>query len=209
MSAAFAHAQVDTIPSTPDTVAPAAIVQDTVPTKTKKDRKPYDKFKIYGGLNAARIGVNPDQYTDQGDLGFLLGVSYQRGRFFYWEIGAGWNTTRVKLGSPGMASENTLPLHGIDIPVSFGINILSPVDRIIGVRVFVGGTPSFLLDVGDNDLGIDKNSTESFAFSAHGGVGLNITFFYIEAIYKYGFTDVLSGTDSTIDQFHVLLGFRF
>ena len=209
-SAQHTICQTDTLQQAPlDTIVSSAPPQDTVTEKTKKDRKPYDKFKVYGGLTASSIGVNADQYSTQEDLGFALGLSYQRGRFFYWEAGAAWNTTRVKLGNPGTSSDEVLSLHNIDIPLSLGINILSPVDRILGVRVFVGGTPSFLIDVGENDLGIDKNEVNSFRFSAHGGVGVNIIFFYVEAIYKYGLTDVLSTGDSTVDQFQVLLGFRF
>ena len=216
------YSQVDTIPPAPvDTTqqmvpdsAVAAATSDTVPPATSeaKQHKKYDKFKVCAGLSVGDMNTDTRSYSATAGYGYLLGFSYQRGRFFYWEVGADFNATRFELTdvkTPGNESTGTFDLKSIDLPVSVGINILSPLDRIVGLRAFVGATPSFMIDVGDNDLGISKDNVNSFNPYAHIGLGVNITFLYVEAIYKVGFNDLLADDQSKPRQFQARLGFRF
>ena len=91
--AVITNAQVDTLQSVPadtsevvpevhDTIPPAPL-QDTIPeTKTKKDRKPYDKFKIGAGVSVGKVDA-VQSYSSEDRLGYVFSFAYQRGRFFY------------------------------------------------------------------------------------------------------------------------------
>lgn len=200
-------AQVDTIPSPP--VDSAQVVTDTIPeqAKQKKERKKRDHFKIAAGVNFGSVDVSENGVEGTGGIGYLFGASYQRGRFFYWELGAQYNRLGITLTDG--TTDNSFGIGSIDIPVSVGINILSATDRILGLRAFIGATPSIPFSVGDNDAGIESDDLNSFVAYAHGGVGVDIAFFYIEAIYKAGLGDMFEDIDSRPSQLQVLVGFRF
>ncbi len=201
------NSQVDTIPA--PSIDTMQVTTDTIPeqTKQKKERKKRDRFKVGAGVNFGALDVSENGLEGSGGIGFLLGASYQRGRFFYWELGAQYNLLGVTLDQQG--NETSFGIGGVDIPASVGINILSATDRILGLRVFVGATPSFPFSVGDNDAGIESDHLNSFVAYGHGGVGVDIAFFYVEAIYKAGLGDMLKDIDSRPSQLQVLVGFRF
>ena len=209
LSIAFASGQTDTISTTPiDTTA--QVVADTVPTETsdKKERKKRDRFKVMAGVNLGTLDLADNSSLEgSGGVGLLLGASYQRGRFFYWELGAQYNRLGVTVSD--QTNESSFSIGSIDIPISVGINILSATDRILGLRAFVGATPSILLDISDNDVGVNDDDLNSFVAYGHGGIGLDVAFIYLEAVYKYGLGDALDSEDSRPSQFQVILGFRF
>ena len=115
----------------------------------------------------------------------------------------------LKLRLGVTVDESSFGIGSIDIPASVGINILSATDRILGLRAFIGATPSILLNVGDNDAGIDDDQLNAFVAYGHGGIGVDIAFIYIEAIYKFGLGDAFDSIDSTPRQAQIVLGFRF
>ena len=203
-------AQTDTTQET--TIA----VQDTVPPpvaeEPKKEKKKRDRFKVHGGITLSSLSVNTAEYESSSGLGYVLGASYERGRFFYWEIGAQLNNSVYTLIDKELPENNEfdLKVNQVGIPIRGGINVLSAVDRIVGLQFFVGAVPSFMIGVGDNDFGFDKNDIKSFNFNGQAGVAVNIAFFYIEANYNIGFGDIFeNGMKSGPSQLQALLGFRF
>lgn len=198
----------DTVPIATDTL-PAPPVQDTVAAaKTKKDRKPYDKFKIGAGISTGKVDA-VQTYSSDDKLGYLFSFAYQRGRFFYWEAGVEYTSTRIELTEEASGTLDEFSVSSIDIPLSVGINLLSAVDRVIGLRAFAGATPAVVIGVGENDLDIGRGDTNSFNAYVHAGVGVNVIFFYLDAVYKYGVTDFFEEFSSQPRQFQVKLGFRF
>ena len=91
-----------------------------------------------------------------------------------------------ELSNPG-AGRNYFSVGVLDIPVNLGLNFTSFADRIVGVRIFAGVVPAFRLSVGDNDLGISKENTNSFNFHGQAGFGVDVAFLFIEAGFNYGF----------------------
>jgi hypothetical protein len=159
-------------------------LQDTTiqeePKKEKKESKRKDSFKIFGGGTINALNVSSDMYESSEDAGFMLGVSYKRGKFFYYEFGARYNQYGYKL------------------------------TRIVGVRIFAGLVPAFRLSVGDNELGITKESTNTFNLHGQAGVGVDVAFLFIEAGFNYGFGDLLKNdVQSNPVQVFINLGFRF
>ena len=205
--------------SVQDTIIQDTSVQDLASQdksqKERKEKKRKDSFKVYGGATFSDLGVSPDLYESTGQFGYNLGVSYKRSKFLYYEFGARYCRSVYQLTSliiPGepIDGEGTFSMSTVDIPINGGINLTSFVDRILGVRIFIGIVPAFRIGVKDNSLGITKNTTNTFIFSGQGGVGLDVAFIFLEAGFNYGFIDLLNNDmQSTPRQIYVNLGFRF
>ena len=204
----------DTIPQEPAILDPIpqepAIVEE--PKKEKKESKRKDSFKIYGGGTYNALNVSSDMYESGEQAGYMLGFSYKRGKFFYYEFGLRYNRYGYEL-TDLLNSENESDyfyMGTMDIPMNIGINFTSFVDRIVGVRIFAGAIPAFRLNVGDNDLGITKGSTNTFNFHGQAGLGVDVLFIFLETGFNYGFGDLLKDDiQSNPVQFFINLGFRF
>ncbi len=191
-------------------------IEEVDSKKQKKDRKRRDEFKITAGLNVSEMSISSDKYESVIAPGFLLGASYKRGRFFYWELGARYNNPVYNLrdlsvpADPSTILDGVFSVRSIDVPITLGINFLSITSRIIGLRAFVGVIPTFALGVGGNDIGIEKGDINSFMMFGHGGIGVDATFLFLEAGLNYGFTDVfVNDVQSKPYQIFLNLGFRF
>lgn len=185
-------------------------------SQQKKDKKRKDEFKVYAGVNFNEINISSEQFSTIMGVGWLLGASYKRGKFFYWELGARYNNPVYNLDDATKPADSIQLLDGIfsvkaiDIPISFGINFLSVTSRIVGLRIFVSAVPSFAIGVGGNDLNISMDNINAFNFYGQAGVGVDVTFLFIEIGANYGFQD-LSKNYSTSNpyQIYISLGFRF
>ena len=130
--------------------------QDEV-AKQKKDKKRKDEFKVYAGVNFNNLNISSEKFNTTTGVGWLLGATHKRGKFFYWEIGARFNNPVYNLDDASKPVDSTSLVDGIfsvknvDIPVTFGINVPTFVSRIVGLRVFVSAVPSFALGIGGVD----------------------------------------------------------
>ena len=185
-------------------------------TKQKKDKKRKDEFKVYAGVNFNKINISSEKFNTTMGVGWLMGASYKRGKFFYWELGARYNNPVYNLDDATIPVDSAQLLDGIfsvkaiDIPITVGINFLSVTSRIVGLRIFVSAVPSFAIGVGGNDLNISMDNINAFNFYGQAGVGVDVTFLFIEVGANYGFQD-LSKDYSTSNpyQLYINLGFRF
>jgi hypothetical protein len=189
---------------------PSDPVSDSVVTEpAKKSHDRTSDVKIYAGLTVSQIIESSSTYESGYSTGFNLGVSYRQGRFAYWEIGARYNGSVVLLSKPNETIEETLGIRQVEIPISGGLNLLSPVRRVLGLRLFMGISPGLVISIADNSLDLAKDDFNSFQFSGHAGVGVDIAFLFVEAGIDYGFTDVLVNENSNMTQIFINLGFRF
>jgi len=184
--------------------------------KQKKDKKRKDEFKVFAGINFSNLNISSEQYEPTMGIGWALGASYKRGKFFYWELGALYNNPVYNLTDATIPKDSSSYLDGvfsvrrIDIPVSFGINLLSLTSRVVGLRAFVSAVPSFAIGVGGNDLNISMDNINTFNFYGQLGAGVDITFIYIELGFNYGFNDLFENySQSNPYQAYINLGFRF
>ncbi len=190
-------------------------VQNTE-TKQKKDRKRRDEFKVFAGLSVNEISIASDKYESVFAPGFILGATYKRGRFFYWELGARYNNPVYNLhdlsssSDPSTILDGAFSIRSVDVPITLGINVLSITSRIVGLRFFVSAVPTFALGVGSNDINITKDNINSFMMYGQGGIGVDAAFLFLEAGLNYGFTDLLKNDiQSKPYQIFLNLGFRF
>jgi len=197
-------AQTDTISGQEDKVQEPLVEEG----KKKKQFKRVSDFKFYGGISASKIAVSDINFESAYSTGFLLGVSYRKGRFGYWEIGANYNNSVITLEGENILEDN-FQIRQLEMPLSAGVNLLSATRRVLGVRLFGGVVPGYVVSTTDNPFNIDEDDFNRFQFSGRAGVGVDVLFFFIEAGYQYGFTDVLENQSSNLNQFDFRLGFRF
>ena len=188
----------------------AAVQDETL--EAKKERKARSSFKLSAGANINNLSLDSGNGLESTTVvGYNLGISYKRGRFFYYEIGARFNHRPYSVAESSDGMETSFSVSAIDIPLTGGINITSFADRLIGVRVFVSAVPSFTIGEDVDELGSEKNEVNSFMFYGQGGVGIDIAFFFIEVGFNYGFSDIINveNTKTIPSQGFVNLGFRF
>lgn len=205
----MAVSQVDTTAS----VKVDSATKMTEPTTTaEKKKKKSSGFTAYGAATFNQMNMSANSYTSTTTPGWALGLSFRKGNFFYWQVGARYNNAIYEINVPGQAvtTNNTVSVTDIDIPINVGINLLSITERFLGLRVFVGAVPAFLINVGSSDYNnFTKSNANSFTAYGQGGVGIDILFLSIDAGYNYGFNDVFTNTASKPGQVFVNLGFRF
>lgn len=182
---------------------------DSIPDteKIKNEKKKSDSFKVLVGGTANSISVSSNQYEASGNVGYIIGAKYKRGKFFYWELGARYNA--VSYSFTDVSTKDNLRINSIDFPINVGVNLLSVTSRLVGLRFYLGAVPTFTTKVLDNRLNITKDDINSFRMYGQAGLGIDVAFFFLETGVNYGFTDVLSEIDSNSTQLFVNLGFRF
>lgn len=202
----IAVSQVDTTATVTTTVKP-----DTATTKEPK--KKSSGFIFYGGVTFNSMNTAP-QYETNSNVGWALGAAYRRGKFFYWQVGARYNSAiygvRDTTGQT-LSESNSITVNDIDIPINVGLNLLSVTGKILGLRVYLGAVPAFLTSVNNNTnaSNLTKANANSFNFYGQVGVGVDVLFLSVDAGYNAGFTDVFKNTESKPGQVFVNLGFRF
>ncbi len=207
-SSKIAVAQVDTT---------AAVVVDTAakmpePTQTTEKKKKFSGFIAYGAATFNQMSMASGDYSSVATPGWALGLAFRKGNFFYWQVGARYNNAIYEINVPGQTPtiNNTVSVSDIDIPINVGINLLSVTQKFLGLRVFLGAVPSFLVNVGTSDYNnFTKSNANTFNFYGQGGIGVDVLFLAIDAGYNYGFSDVFKNDQSKPGQVFVNLGFRF
>jgi|GEM_PF-2994553 len=185
-------------------------VQDTIieTTKTKKPHKRVSDFRIYAGVSTSKILLSNSSYESAYAAGYNLGFSYRKGRFAYWEMGLNFNNSAVTLDQISILEES-MQIRQLEVPLSIGINALSLTRRVLGVRLFGGVVPGYVVGIEENPFDLVTDDFNRFQLSGRVGVGVDVLFLFIEGGYQYGFTDLLKDQDSNLSQLDVKLGFRF
>ena len=186
------------------------IVQDTIAEKSqeKKTYKRISDFKIYGGLTASQVLLSNSTYESAYSAGFIAGFSYKRGRFGYWEAGLNYNGSVIALDDVS-SPEQTMYIRQVELPLSVGLNLLAETRRVLGLRIYGGVVPGYVINVEDNPFGLSKGDFNLFQVGGRIGVGVDVFFLFVEGGYQYGLMDLLNDQDSNLSQLFVLLGFRF
>jgi len=199
------------IAQTDTTTVDSKAVQDTIieATKTKKQHKRVSDFRIYGGVSTSKILLsNNSAYESAYAAGYNLGFSYRKGRFAYWEMGLNFNNSVVTLDELSIQEKN-MQIRQLEVPISIGINALSLTRRVLGIRLFGGVAPGYVVGIEENPFDLVTDDFNRFQLSGRIGVGVDVLFLFIEGGYQYGFTDLLKDQDSNLTQLDLKLGFRF
>lgn len=198
------NAQNDTIPAENKVNEEQGAHESAQPQSKKK----VNNIKIFAGISANKILLAENEYESAYSTGYLLGLAYRSGKYWYWEIGLNYNGQIVGFENV-LYTQKTMEIRQVDMPVSVGLNILGETGRIVGLRVFGGLVPAYITGIKNNDFAITLDDLNRFQLAGHLGVGVDVLFLFVEAGYQYGFIDMIDGYGSKQSQFYFLLGFRF
>ena len=176
----------------------------------KQERALISSFKLSGGLTLNNLDFDSNSGLDtETTNSWNAGLSYQRGRLLYAELGARLNVREFDVATTSTNSLSEISIAAIDIPLSVGVNLTSYLENLIGVRVYVGAVPSFTVDTDVDDLGLTRDDVEDFSLYGQAGIGMDFSVLCIEAGYNFGFDDIIiQGSKSVPNQIFINFGFR-
>jgi len=216
-----AQGQIDTTVVKKDSTAPkdTVMVKDTTvvvtpvstDTTAKKPPKGKSTFIIYAGPNVSSLNAENKDLNTESEAGYHIGVSWRTKGFFYGQFGIRYNNPVYSIRPAGRSDsgDHKFSISALDFPFTGGINILAATDKVLNLRCFLTGVPSFNLGVGDNDYGYEKDNINTFNFYGQTGIGADFLFLVLEAGYSYGFSDLLKDVKSKPGQGFVNVGIRF
>ena len=183
-----------------------------VTIKEKKEKKARSSYKVSAGVTLNSLSLDAANGLESiAAAGYNLGISYKRGRFLYYEVGARYNNRYFIVSDLDntLSTSKSFSVSAVDIPLTAGINITSFADRLVGVRVFLSAVPSFTLGENVDEIGLENDAISSFLFYGQAGVGVDIAFFFVEVGYNYGFDNIIEDITSNPSQGYLNIGFRF
>jgi len=203
-------AKKDTVPVKTDTVPVTTQPAATTESKSTSEHK-TKRFVLYAGPNVSSLRKASDDIKDDAEAGWHVGLSWRTTGFFFSQFGLRYNNAVYSLrpASARDSGDYKFSVNSLDLPLTFGINILPGVDRVVSLRGFISAIPSFNLGVGDNDYNYDKDKIEGFNFAGTVGIGVDVLFMVFEIGYNHGFIDLLDDKESKPAQGFVNIGIRF
>lgn len=139
------------------------------------------------------IGINSTNVTGEGadakgQIGWQIGASAAFGKKFYIEPGVFYQTNSFEFTTASAGPVTDATYSGVRVPLNLGLVVLGNADSAFGLRVFGGGSGYFV--TGTNSDFLDKDDVESPQWGVHGGAGLDIAIFYLDASYQWSLSNI-------------------
>ena len=165
-------------------------------------------IKPHLGFNISQLSTEPQDFTQEGRVGALLGVGVMIGSKFYVEPAVQWTsmgTEMIHKDDEDFNFDSQISLFRI--PVMFGYNFMDQ-DAFFNLRLYTGPSASFVLSV-DESL-ITKDQYSSMIWGWDIGVGMDVWILYLELGYEMGLSPVfdseLLDTDAKNNAFLFTIG---
>ena len=156
----------------------------------------FAQFKPHIGFNWAQLSTEPQDFTHEGRLGFVIGAGFKFGESFYLEPGIQFSNLGTKLISKdaddnGDIIEHQSYVQTIRIPVMLGYDFMDK-DDFLNLRVFTGPSASIVMGVTSEGLTTTTDDYASTIWGWNFGAGLDVWFVYLELGYEMGISDFYS-----------------
>lgn len=157
------------------------------------------QFKPHIGMNWAQLSSEPQDFTKEGRLGFVIGAGFKFGESWYVEPGVQFSNLGTKLINK---DDNDIThqsyVQTIRVPVMAGYDLMDK-ESLLNLRLYTGPSASFVMGVNTENSaapdGVLPEGKENYVNTIWGwnfGVGIDITFIYVELGYELGLTDFYS-----------------
>lgn len=169
------------------------------------------QYSIAQGISInPKVGLNYSKYsTEQGvsleslsKTGYHGGIDFRlSGGAFYFQPGVFYYSSGFLLEPTtiGGALDNEVSVNSVKIPLGLGYNLIH--EQNVKMRVFGSAVGNIILDVDENDLGVDLDMYNTLNIGANAGFGFDLFFLTFEAIYELGISDIFNEGDSGIISF--------
>lgn len=178
-------------------------------------------FPFFSGIAVAQLSLRPQagiQFSSlsyesvhgsvEGRAGYNVGLDLQIGGKLFVQPGINVNARNFEVADVGDVS-----LTKLNIPVMVGFKMFEPEgERAFGIRIFAGPNFAFNLNesVSDALTDIDPDDFEKFHLALAGGVGFDLSIFFVDLGYLYGLGDSLErdGASTNFNTFFANAGIR-
>jgi len=158
----------------------------------------FAQFKPHIGFNWSQLSTEPQDFTHEGRLGFVIGAGFKFGESFYLEPGIQLSYLGTKLISKdkddnGETIEHQSYVNTLRIPVMVGYDFMDK-DDFLNLRVFTGPSASVVMGVTTEGAAVNVTK-EDYASTIWGwnfGAGLDVWFVYLDIGFEMGISDFYS-----------------
>jgi hypothetical protein len=138
------------------------------------------------GVNASFLTGDLNNVTYSSSAGYQIGLNIRFGGFFHLQQGLYWQRNEKELTNDVTSSTGLVSTDMIHVPILAGLTIV-PLETL-DLRVNTGASMNFLLNVGENTLGLTKDDFKTFVMGWVVGVGLDFLFLSADLSYELGLT---------------------
>ncbi|MEJ0101702.1 MAG: porin family protein [Bacteroidota bacterium] len=148
------------------------------------------------GFNLTDFSKDPATGKFKSKVGYQVGGSIAFGKKVYIEPGLYYVRKSTEF-----IDENDNPhnvnynISGIRIPVSIGASFIGNEKSIFALRGFAGASAFILTRIED----LDKDDFKSASWGAFAGIGVDISFLFVEAKYEWSLTNLKKEDLTQID----------
>ncbi|MHA7131972.1 outer membrane beta-barrel protein [Algoriphagus namhaensis] len=149
--------------------------------------------QVKPGIGINTTNITGDGLDASGQVGWQVGASFAFGQKFYFEPGVFYQTNSFEVQQVGNLPATDATYSGFRIPVAVGLSVLGNADSFAALRVF-GGASSYIVTGTNSDL-LDDDLIESPQWGVFGGLGLDISIFYLDFTYQWALNNIQSDVD--------------
>lgn len=155
-------------------------------------------------------GVNYSKYSTEEDVdlkslsksGIHAGLDFRLGKgAFYFQPGVFYYKSGFLLeptSLPG-AFDNEVSVNSLKVPLGLGYDLVH--ESNFRFRIYGSAIANLILNVDENDLGVNKEMYNNLNIGANVGVGFDLFILSIEANYEIGVSDLFNNGDNGIISF--------
>ena len=146
-------------------------------------------------------------------VGFNLGADLRfrkKESWFFVQPGLHYYSMGVQPVAEGASQEEIEQIPSVSslkLPLSGGM-YLTGSDGILRIRANVGVTPTVLLGVEENQLGVSKEDYQAATIGLNGGIGIELLIVTLDFSYEHGLSNVYRQAEGTASTFTISAGIR-
>ena len=165
------------------------------------------------GMNVTSIATSATTAESGRHVGFNLGADLRfrkKESWFFVQPGLHYYNMGVQPVPEDATQEQMEQIPAVSslkLPLSGGM-YLTGSDGILRIRANVGITPTVLLRVEENRLGVSKEDYQAASIGLHGGIGIEVLIVTLDLSYEHGLSNVYRQAEGTANTFTISAGIR-
>ncbi|MBX7107074.1 MAG: hypothetical protein K1X61_00350 [Chitinophagales bacterium] len=168
------------------------------------------EFSLQGGLNWNNPIVKEDEFITDSKTGYQFGISYMRGKHFWWQTGLHYYHLASSFVPVSGSVIGDISYSEIKIPLLAGLSLLPTTNNVFNIRAFAGALPGFVVGKKvDEKLGIAEDELSGFHVDPTIGLDVDVLIVSARLGYAYGISSILKDYKSNPSYVYLYLGIGF
>ena len=165
------------------------------------------------GMNITSIATEATPAEVGSHVGFNLGADLRfrkKESWFFVQPGLHYYSMGVQPVSENATQEQIEQIPSVSslkVPLSGGM-YLTGSNGILRVRANVGITPTVLMGVEENQLGVSKSDYQAATIGLNGGIGIELLIITLDVSYEHGMSNLYRQAEGTANTFTISAGIR-